>query len=72
MPPKYVFNHICISGGAEWFAYHKLGKKIPKTVDCYGSKYVAKGDTVEDAINSAVKNGVKRFDIQVIGDEKTE
>lgn len=68
MPPKYVFNHICINNGAEWFVYHKLGKKIPKTVECYGGGYIAKGSTVKDALLAANNNGVKTFDVQVIGD----
>ena len=69
MPPKYVFNHICVFDlpENEWVVYHKLSKKIPKTVECYGkSNCIAKGNTVDEAIASAAQKGVAPFDIQVI------
>ena len=68
MPPKYVFNHICIYDPSEdtWRVYHKKSKRIMKTVECYGSNSIAKGVTVDSAIESAVKQGVKRWDVQIL------
>lgn len=65
--PKYVFNHIAIYDPTNdtWSIHHKLDKRIPKTHECYGSNSIATGPTLESAIDSAVRNGVKRWDIQI-------
>jgi len=68
MPPKYVFNHIVLYDASEdtWRVYHKKSKKIMKTVECYGPNCIAKGTTIDSAIESAVKQGIKRWDIQIL------
>lgn len=66
MPPKYVFNHIALYGDGLWGIYHKLDKKIPKTVECYGEP-ISSATELDDAISMALSVGVKRWDIQVIG-----
>ena len=69
-PPRFVFNHICMFDlvTQKWYVYHRLQKKLNKTVECYGNSYLGVGDTADDAIADAVKeNGVKRYDVQVLG-----
>ena len=68
MPPKYVFNHVVMYDPSQdiWRVYRKLDKKIMKTVECYGSKSIANGMTPDEAIESAMKQGVKRWDVQIL------
>ena len=63
-----MFNHVVMYDPSEdiWKVYRKLDKKIMKTVECYGSKSIANGMTPDEAIESAMKQGVKRWDVQVL------
>lgn len=64
-PPKFVFNHICLYDGKETYGvFHKLDKRIPKQFDKYG-KPLYSANTLSDALDLAIKNGVKRWDIFV-------
>lgn len=66
MPPRYKYNCVAIEDkeNGEWFIFHKLNKRIPKTIECYGSSYVGRGKTLDDAMDDAVANGIQRWDIQ--------
>lgn len=81
MPPKYVFNYVALfdEETEEWKVYHKLDKRIPKTVECYGNGWIRKSKSLEIAIEKPENLGEvemnslgssdlnpSKFDIQVI------
>lgn len=68
MPPKYIFNYVALFDITKnvWCIFHKLDKRIPKTVECYGKTPIVFADSLEVAIELARNCGVARFDIQVI------
>ena len=77
MKPKYVFNHVALFDGdtEEWKLYHKLDKRISKTVESYGNRYISKSKTLKNLIENPEKArevGVNsweippKFDIQII------
>lgn len=65
-PPKYVFNHIMITDGELWYIYHKLDKRIPKTVEHYGSRFVASGSSESICLKNFVSQGGKPWDVQIV------
>ena len=88
MPPKhkFTFNYVALYDDIndEWRIYRKLDKRIPKTVECYGNRFLSKSKTLKNAIEN-LKNprevlrncgeSPSRFEIQivkkgVIGDEE--
>lgn len=66
--PKSVFNYIAVydESSSLWYVYHKLDKRIPKTRDHYGSKYISKGESLESTLALAHKKGVAPYDVQII------
>ena len=68
MPPKYVFNHIVLYDEVNqlWCVYHKLDKRIPKTVEHYGPSPLYVDDSVSKCLKNSLKHGVKPWDLQVI------
>lgn len=63
----YVTNHVMMFDDVSesWNVYPKM-KGIPLSCEAYGkSNIIGTGSTVDDAIESAVKNNVKRWDIEI-------
>ena len=69
--PKYVMNHICFQNGDQWEVHERKSyvSEDKKAASLNPSQYgepLAVGMTVESAICSAEKLGIKHFDIEVI------
>lgn len=72
--PKYVMNHICFQNGDQWEVHERKSyspgiNNTEKPQSLKPSQYgapLAVGMTVESAICSAEKLGIKHFDIEVV------
>ena len=61
--PKYIFNHLVLKAEDGTYGVYERLRKVPLVAECYGTP-LALGKTQDEAVQNAVKLGIKRYDIK--------